>query len=69
MIVVMQTQPDPVSPGIPDRLKALKAARGLSWRLMAELFGVQYMTMWKWQAGHTRPNPTALMVLERMERE
>lgn len=52
-----------------ERLKALKDKSGLTWPQLAEKFGVDVMTLIRWQSGARVMKGSAVKLMDRLEEE
>ena len=50
-----------------QRIRALRARRGLSRSALAARIGIHETTVRNWETGQNRPNPIATRILEELE--
>lgn len=50
-------------------IKTLREALGLSQEQLARHLGVSFMTISRWERGHSKPSPLAIEKLEQMKKE
>ena len=59
---------DPIPGDFPDRIRRLRVKHGLTQIRLAELMGVSFSTVNRWENGQSRPSPLAWQQIIRAER-